>query len=218
MKRYLPILIAVLLAGTVRAQPYEKNILGVRAGLNVSKYGISSEDAEIRSGWRAGFHFAVSDQILLHRSLPLYLETGVGFSSRGGRAATRLYGEVWNMTLRPFYIQVPLLVNYHFNVRDLVTIQPFAGVYGGVGVRGTMKTDYGSDDLFRDPGLLLLRRTDFGVRAGVGIVAWRVYLGISYDIGCLNQFRGGEIEGNRLREGSLGIRNDCLTVNIGYNF
>lgn len=56
------------------------------------------------------------------------------------------------MTMRPFYLQVPLLVNYHFLIGGLVTIQPFAGVYGGVGVRGMMKTQYGSEDLFGDRG------------------------------------------------------------------
>ena len=86
MKRYAFILLVLLSAGAVRAQRYEKNILGVRAGVNVSTCDISIEDVRINTGSRAGFHFAVTDQILLHRSLPLYLETGIGFSSRGGRA------------------------------------------------------------------------------------------------------------------------------------
>ena len=33
---------------------------------------------------------------------------------------------------------------------------------------------------------------DFGVRAGVRFVIKRIYLGISYDIGCRDLFRGGE--------------------------
>ena len=120
MKRYAFILLVLLSAGTARAQRYEKNILGIRAGVNVSTYDISIEDVRINTGSRAGFHFAVTDQILLHRSLPLYLETGVGFSSRGGRAAAEIYGDIYNMTMRPFYMQVPLLVNYHFHIRDLL--------------------------------------------------------------------------------------------------
>ena len=36
MKRYAFILLVLLSAGAVRAQRYEKNILGVRAGVNVS--------------------------------------------------------------------------------------------------------------------------------------------------------------------------------------
>ena len=185
MKRYAFILLVLLSAGAVRAQRYEKNILGVRAGVNVSTCDISIEDVRINTGSRAGFHFAVTDQILLHRSLP-------------------------------FYMQVPLLVNYHFHIRDLLTIQPFAGIYGGVGIRGAMKTEYGNEDMFSAPGFL--SRMDFGVRAGAGFVIRRIYLGISYDIGCRDLFRGGEFFGYALQPESAEIRNNCLTVNIGYNF
>lgn len=216
MKKYAFILLVLLSAGAVRAQRYEKNILGVRAGVNVSTCAISIEDVRINTGSRAGFHFAVTDQILLHRSLPLYLETGIGFSSRGGRAAAEIYGDIYNMTMRPFYMQVPLLVNYHFHIRDLLTIQPFAGIYGGVGIRGAMKTEYGNEDMFSAPGFL--SRMDFGVCAGAGFVIRRIYLGISYDIGCRDLFRGGEFFGYALQPESAEIRNNCLTVNIGYNF
>ena len=216
MKRYALILLVLLLAGSVRAQQREKNILGVRAGLNVSKLAVSAEDMPISIGWRTGFRFAVSDQVLLTRKLPLYLETGIGFSSRGGRAAAEIYGDIYNMTMRPFYMQAPLLVNYHFHIRDLLTIQPFAGIYGGVGIRGAMKTEYGNEDMFSAPGFL--SRMDFGVRAGAGFVIRRIYLGISYDIGCRDLFRGGEFFGYALQPESAEIRNNCLTVNIGYNF
>ena len=135
---------------------------------------------------------------------------------RGGRAAAEIYGDIYNMTMRPFYMQVPLLVNYHFHIRDLLTIQPFAGIYGGVGIRGAMKTEYGNEDMFSAPGFL--SRMDFGVRAGAGFVIRRIYLGISYDIGCRDLFRGGEFFGYALQPESAEIRNNCLTVNIGYNF
>ena len=90
MKRYAFILLVLLSAGTARAQRYEKNILGIRAGVNVSTYDISIEDVRINTGSRAGFHFAVTDQILLHRSLPLYLETGIGFSRASGQCSAKI--------------------------------------------------------------------------------------------------------------------------------
>ena len=217
MKKVLLIVAAILLANAVSAQNHEKNILGVRAGVNVSTCDISIEDVRINTGSRAGFHFAVTDQILLHRSLPLYLETGVDFSSRGGKIALAQYGEVYRTTPRPFYLQVPLLVNCHFNVRNLLTIQPFAGIYGGVGLRGRMEFDYlGTEELFGDRGVL--HRLDFGVRAGVGFVVKRIYLGVSYDIGCMNQFKGGSLFSYESRTRAIEIRNDCLSVTIGYNF
>ena len=56
------------------------------------------------------------------------------------------------------------------------------------------------------------------MRAGAGFVIRRIYLGISYDIGCRDLFRGGEFFGYALQPESAEIRNNCLTVNIGYNF
>ena len=85
MKKVLLIVAAILLANAVSAQNYEKNILGVRAGLNLSSYSISAGGASISTDSRASFHVAVTDQILLCNKLPFYLETGLAFSSRGGK-------------------------------------------------------------------------------------------------------------------------------------
>ena len=127
MKKVLLIVAAILLANAVSAQNYEKNILGVRAGLNLSSYSISAGGASISTDSRASFHVAVTDQILLCNKLPFYLETGLAFSSRGGK--------VDGVSFRPSYLQIPVLVNYHFNIKDIVTIQPFAGLYYGLGRR-----------------------------------------------------------------------------------
>lgn len=124
MKKVLLIMAAILLANAVSAQNYEKNILGVRAGLNLSSYSISAGGASISTDSRASFHVAVTDQILLCNKLPFYLETGLAFSSRGGK--------VDGVSFRPSYLQIPVLVNYHFNIKDIVTIQPFAGLYYGL--------------------------------------------------------------------------------------
>ena len=49
MKRYAFILLVLLSAGAVRAQRYEKNILGVRAGVNVSTCAISMPNIKFRN-------------------------------------------------------------------------------------------------------------------------------------------------------------------------
>lgn len=102
MKKVLLIMAAILLANAVSAQNYEKNILGVRAGLNLSSYSISAGGASISTDSRASFHVAVTDQILLCNKLPFYLETGLAFSSRGGK--------VDGVSFRPSYLQIPVLV------------------------------------------------------------------------------------------------------------
>ena len=60
-----------------RRKTTKKNILGVRAGLNLSSYSISAGGASISTDSRASFHVAVTDQILLCNKLPFYLETGL---------------------------------------------------------------------------------------------------------------------------------------------
>ena len=103
MKKVLLIVAAILLANAVSAQNHEKNILGVRAGLNLSSYSISESGVSVSTDSRAAFHVTVSDQILLCDRLPFYLETGLAFSSRGGKLS--------GVSFRPSYLQIPVLGN-----------------------------------------------------------------------------------------------------------
>lgn len=200
MKKTLLLLTALLLAGAALAQNYEKNILGVRAGLNLSSLSISGGGLSISTDSRAAFHVAVVDQILLCNKLPFYLETGLAFSSRGGK--------VDGMSFRPSYLQIPVLVNYHFNIKDIVTIQPFAGLYYGFGIGGKIKIGDEKGDIFGDEGGL--KRSDLGVRLGAGVVWNRIYFGLGYDIGCLNLAKESDGEGK--------MRNNCFSISVGYNF
>ena len=200
MKKIFLALTIMLLANAASAQNHEKNILGVRAGLNLSSYSISAGGASISTDSRAAFHVAVVDQILLCNRLPFYLETGLAFSSRGGK--------VDGASLRPSYLQIPVLVNYHFNIKDIVTIQPFAGLYYGFGIGGKMKAGGEKGDIFGDEGGL--KRSDLGVRLGAGVVWNRIYFGLGYDIGCLNLVKESNGEGT--------LRNNCFSISVGYNF
>lgn len=202
MKKIFVVLSALLLASAASAQNYEKNILGVRAGLNLSSLTFSSGNASISTDSRAAYHVMVTDQILLCKKLPFYLETGLGFSSRGG--------EVEGASFRPSYLQVPVLINYHFNFNDF-SIQPFAGVYYALGIGGKVEVDDEKGDIFGDDGGV--KRSDFGVRLGAGFTWKRFYLGAAYEIGCMNIVKKDLFE-----DGDLKMRNNCFTVSVGYNF
>lgn len=203
MKKILAILAVLLLTDAALAQNFEKNIFGIRAGLNLSSLSASIEGLSVSTSSRTGFFVAVSDQILLSSGLPLYLETGLGISSRGGKAD--------EMTMRPLYLQIPLLINYHIDIRNIVSIQPFAGLYYGLGIAGKAKGGGEKADIFgEDSGL---KRSDLGVRLGAGVGWNRLYFGLSYDIGCLNQLKSKLVEGM-----DLTLRNSCFTISIGYNF
>lgn len=204
MKKTFLILAAMLLANAVSAQNYEKNILGVRAGLNLSSLTASAGGTSVSTDSRAAFHVAVTDQILLCRTLPFYLETGLAFSSRGGK--------VDEASFRPSYLQIPVLINYHFNIKDIVSIQPFAGIYYGIGVGGKVKEGNEKGDIFGDNGGF--KRSDFGVRLGAGVVWKKIYFGLGYEIGCLNLLDSDvSVDNNNLK-----FRNNCFTLSVGYNF
>ena len=212
MKKTFLILTALLLgAGTVSAQRHEKNILSVRGGMNVSSLTASAEGISSTSDSRIGYYIGISDEILLSRRMPLYLETGLHFSSRGAKGD--------GVSLRPMYLQVPVLVNYHIDIKNVVTIQPFAGVYYGLGIACKAKVEDLKGDLFGSDSPL--RRSDLGVRLGVGVTRKHLYFGLSYDIGCLNQLKGDLVDTDYVDDAptiAAKIRNNCFTLSVGYRF
>lgn len=94
-----------------------------------------------------------------------------------------------------------------------VTIQPFAGLYYGLGIGGKIKDKTSGEkaDIFCDDGLL--KRSDLGVRLGAGVVWKQMYFGLSYDIGCLNLAKDVLTNG-----GDGKLRNNCFSISVGYNF
>lgn len=86
MKKVLLIMAAILLANAVSAQNYEKNILGVRAGLNLSSYSISAGGASISTDSRASFHVAVTDQIRFATNCPSTSKPGLPSRAAAARS------------------------------------------------------------------------------------------------------------------------------------
>lgn len=212
MKNSALLIMMLLLAGGVRAQRYEKNILGVRGGLNLAYIHAEGNTAGDTAP-RAGYHLGVSDQILLWGRLPLYLETGVLFSSRGGRFD--------GISFRPMYIQIPLLVNYRFDIGQHFALQPFAGVYYGLGIGGKGRHDDGWADIFGERGML--RRSDLGMRMGIGLVVRRIWFSVGFDLGCLNNlapdYSGWQPDtDSRYSFDFDRVTSNSFTLSVGYNF
>lgn len=207
MKRAFLILFAVLLAGAVRAQRYEKNLLGIRAGIETSYIRASGEYVHGTTDPRLGFRLGVTDQVLLWRGLPLYVETGVHFSSRGGRFN--------GVSFRPMYLQVPLLATWRFRLGERVSIRPFAGVCYGVGIGGKARMPEEWADLFGETGFL--RRSDLTIRTGAEVSYRRICLSAGFDAGCSNLLRP-EGQTPLLPAGIARLRSRSFTLCIGYDF
>ncbi|HIY14407.1 MAG TPA: hypothetical protein H9973_03940 [Candidatus Alistipes cottocaccae] len=210
MKRVLLILTAVLLtmtAGAQRPERYEKNLLGVRAGLELSYIRAAGEYVYGTTAPRMGFRLGVSDQVLLWHALPLYVETGVHFASRGGRHA--------GISFRPMYFQVPLLATWRFHPGKRLRIRPFAGVCYGVGIGGMARTDDGWSELFGSDGIL--RRSDLTLRAGAEVSWRRICLSAGFDGGSLDLLRP-DYQTPLLPAGIERLRSRSFTFCIGYDF
>ena len=212
MQRLLPFLLAVLIAGTARAREPEKNLLGIRVGLESAYVRAQGERVHGTTHPRLGFRLGVSDQVLLWRAFPLYLETGIHFSSRGGR-----YGGI---SFRPMYLQVPLLATWRFGLGSRMSIRPYAGICYGVGIGGMARSDESWTELFGHRGLL--RRSDLNLRAGLELSVRRICIGVGFDGSCLNILRPGYDDpdtGSQLLPGGISRLNGrSLSISIGYDF
>lgn len=210
MKRVLLILAAVLsavTAGAQRPERYEKNLLGVRAGLELSYIRAAGEYVYGTTAPRMGFRLGVADQVLLWHALPLYVETGVHFASRGGRHA--------GISFRPMYFQVPLLVTWRFHPGKRLRIRPFAGVCYGVGIGGKARMSEEWADLFGASGFL--RRSDLTLRAGAEVSWRRICLSAGFDAGSLDLLRP-DYQTPLLPAGIERLRSRSFTFCIGYDF
>lgn len=227
MKKTSSILIGLLAVATVAsAQDYRKNIFGVRAGYSLSDVTNNYVDGEKITDPRSSFHVGVSDQILLSRMFPLYLETGLYLSNKGAKtnfAYDDGEGSQIKQRIELMYLQLPAMINYHFAVGRTTTIQPFFGAFYSVGLSGKLKEKYSgritgtaTTDLFHDhqqDGEMQqqrLKRSDCGLRLGVGLTLDRVYLGVGYEIGLMNIAKYPDATGK--------MENNCFTVSLGYNF
>lgn len=207
MKRILLILIALAAAAGVRAQQPEKNLLGVRAGLEIGYIRARGEYVHGTTQPRVGFRVGVSDQVLLWRRLPLYIETGVHFASRGGRYDGTVF--------RPMQLQVPLLATWHFRFGRHTRLRPMAGIVYGVGIGGMARTADGWAELYGERGFL--RRSDWSARLGVELTWRRIALQAGFDTGIGDLLRP-QAATPLLPAGIDELRSRSFSIQIGYDF
>ena len=218
-KLLLALMGTVMVAGCAMAQNYEKNLYGVRAGLNVAS--LLDQGMEVHS--KTGFHIAGVYQRLLTESLPLYLETGLQLSQKGYKV--QFYErESYNA----MYLEIPVMVNYKFYIKDKVAIYPSFGVYYALGIGGKYKgesmdsEEYGTEkyDMFGSKGFM--KRSDFGMRFSA-TAEWKQFVfSLGYEFGFVNVAKiadGGNPEFNEDALSSWGkLKTGNFFLSVGYNF
>lgn len=201
------------MAATLSAQ--EKHIFGVRAGLNVANMTVKSGDLSMSPSSKASFQIGGSYQYNFLDSMPFYLETGLYFTGRG----FKLDHDGISLKANLFYLQIPVVVNYHWDVVDAVSIQPYVGLYYGFGVCGKLKMEEGGEsekiDAFKsgDGYDQSLKRSDLGLRFGVGVnFLEKYYAGLGYDLGLMDVANSdGDL-------GDVKFKNGCFFIQVGYKF
>lgn len=189
---------------------------GVRGGLNISK--MSMEDSEgIKS--KAGFNIGAIVDVPVFSLI--HFQTGLFVSAKGLRVKEKYseedYSEEYSIKWRPTYLELPLLLSFHYNITNNIEWQVNAGPYLALGIFGKATETYSEKEdgetyketesykLFGDDGYGF-RRFDVGLCFGTGITYSNLYFGIQYDLG-LNSL-----------DPDWKIKNRTFAINIGYNF
>lgn len=210
MKKLTLLVAALVLAFSAGAQELE---WGVHAGLNLAKERVKADGGSASTDSHAQFQVGFTVAAPLMQSAPLYLQTGLDFTGRGGESG--------NASDNLYYLQLPVTVSWHFDVGRIVSIRPEVGVYYALGLFSNTKQDgeaLKDDDgdnfsLFGEyDGEQAFKRSDFGLRFGVDVALKKHYsIGLGYDLGLLNINKD-------MFDSSVKVRNGVFYIRAGYNF
>lgn len=226
MKKLSLFLAAVMLLGSVSAQDLQKSIYGVRAGVNFSNVSLKIPDfLEIDGKNRTGFNVGFSYEHLLMKENPLYLETGLYYSQKGYKHSEVDYDETYNYKTTLSYLELPLMVNYKFNVGKGFTLYPSAGLYVAVGLGGKEKEIYeeiSEDEIYQEIYKYnafgeygTFKRADLGYRVSASASWKQIVLSIGYEGSILNIAQNYSDEDMDI---SLKGRTSNVFISLGYNF
>ena len=181
---------------------WHRYYVGLRVGLNASH--VSSESPDLNgTGVKTGLNIGVAAGTQLTYRAPIFLETGLYYSQKGGKSGTEMNKFTYDLN----YLEIPLLIKYKHFVGNQTSIQPYAGGYLAVGTDGEIK-NYGTRTAFSSFENGCFNRFDGGLKIGCGVGFNMLYLDASYDIGLANIGQDSFDD----------THNGCFTLNIGVNF
>lgn len=119
--------------------------------------------------------FALSDYS------PIYLETGLYYTEKGGKMGSGDTRKDFNLD----YLLLPLTAKYVIETDYDFSIQPLAGGYVALGIAGEIK-DYSIRKSHTSYSNSAFQRFDAGLRIGCGLAYELFYAEMTYDIGLTN--------------------------------
>ncbi|MCC8037246.1 MAG: PorT family protein [Bacteroidales bacterium] len=184
--------------------PKERPVeVGIHAGLNVAYMSDVDYDYWGNSYYNddttdpiAGFHAGIDLKIAITRTF--YINTGCYASMKGG--TWKAWGDdlknapQYKETVRPIYLDIPLLFTYRMIINDNNSIDLGLGPYFAIGVGGKWKeenritgiNDYDGDFFSSENHT---RNFDCGVQFNIGWNYQYFYLGMGFQAGCVKVFK-----------------------------
>lgn len=181
----------------------ERNIYyGLRLGMGIST--VNSDDSALDGGSsQTGLNLGAVAGFQLAASTPVYLETGLFYTEKGGKG----YVDNSKFTYNLNYLEIPIIVKYRYSIDDRFSVQPFAGGYIAFGVGGKVK-NYSERETSSSFSENYFKRFDGGLKIGCGAEYQMIYAELVYDWGLANICHS---DFDTSRTG-------CFYINCGVNF
>lgn len=166
-------------AGSTASDTYS----GVRFGLGLATVNSDSPSLD-GNKTKTGFYGGLAVGIGLSAYSPVFLESGIYYSQKGGKS--EYDGEKFTYNLD--YLEFPVVFKYKATVGDKMTVEPFAGGFFSCGVAGKIK-DYQYREAYSSFSNRYndnFNRFDAGIRVGCGFSVDQFYVEAAYDFGLAN--------------------------------
>lgn len=167
---------------------------------------VNSDDKYLDgSDVKAGLNVGMAAGFSVMPRGPLYLETGLYYTEKGGKG--NVAGDKFTYNLN--YLEMPLVMKYYIDIDRYCSIQPFLGGYVACGIGGKIK-DFGERAAYNSfsDSPYSFRRMDAGLRTGCGLQIDMFYAELSYDLGLANI----------CKDDFDTSKNGALMLSLGVNF
>ena len=195
----------------------ENVYFGVRIGMTGAS--LSGEEVTVDTrhystdvGMKSGMTLAGVVGLRVSSNTPLFLESGVYYTERGGKKD--------KFQISYNNLEVPILIKYGIKVSDDIAVLPFVGPYFSYAISGKTKQLFDKDGVpvtkvekvgtFDEKKAYSggLKRANMGFKLGCGAEYNKLYLELGYQFGVTNISKLDDMT----------TRSNALFVNIGVNF
>ena len=193
MKKFFVTMLLVLLTAPTFAQfgsggfkLSEENLYyGIRFGMTSASFS-----GDVDSDSKIGMTLAGVVGVRVSYTAPLFLESGLYYTERGGKANF----EGLKSTASYNTLEVPLLIKYGIETQSDFVLLPFIGPYIGMAIKK-------EDDM---------KRANMGFKVGCGIEYQQLYLEAGRQFGVTNIY-SGDVD-------DISVHSNAWFLNFGINF